>query len=670
MKIIRVIACILIGILFFFAKESKAERFTGRVFFDCLNLDYPGLEHVKLCIEKGDLQKAKTSYVAYLKERQYPKWYINWRDYLLPTNRNANVNTSEVDRYVRNELVSCGIWYQFKNEIDWTYNPTTNNFNEWTWQLNRHYFWDELGKAYWASGNEKYAKAFVSQLNSWLNQCVLPDGSGNYEGSPWRTIEAGIRMQSSWPNAFNYFLSSPNFDDESIVKMVESFYEHGKHLRQYNTKDNWLAIEMNGLYTIGVLFPEFRDASEWRNFAADKLYNEAIVQFYPDGAQRELSTGYHKASLSNIVSIFRLSQLNNYQLPNDYGARLEGMFEYFQKIMMPDGKSPAVNDAGWEDCYLQMKTAVELFPQRKDFAYTKTRGKEGEKPDYTSIWMPWAGWYIMRSGWDEDAFYAFFEVGPFGTAHQHEDKLSFILSAYGSRLITECGIYAYDSSPWRDYAVSARGHNVARIDGKDQNRGAQTNNKNVTISNEPLENLFISNEDFDIGEGYYNEGYGEDLDQSVTHHRTLKFVKNKYWVVTDEFIPIDNVEHSYDIWFHLNTDKYKFDSINNIVYSCNENTANIAIVRIGNFNDISIAVGEEKPEIQGWVSNRGKDGTYYCSPVATPIFHQKAKGNYKEYFVFIPIKKGESITLRKEKLTSTKYRLITEENSKEYIIQL
>ena len=124
-------------------------------------------------------------------------------------------------------------------------------------------------------------------------------------------------------------------------------------------------------------------------------------------------------------------------------------------------------------------------------------------------------------------------------------------------MITECGNYAYDTSKWREYAISARGHNVARIDGKDQNRFKRIGERGIRISDSPMPNLWQTNRKYDIGEGYYSEGFGEDLDSCVSHHRILKFVKNKFWLLTDEFIPLDAQEHTYDIWFHLNTDKYK-----------------------------------------------------------------------------------------------------------------
>ena len=46
---------------------------------------------------------------------------------------------------------------------------------------------------------------------------------------------------------------------------------------------------------------EFKEAADWRKTATDRLYAELDKQVYPDGAQIELSTGYHQVSLTNFV---------------------------------------------------------------------------------------------------------------------------------------------------------------------------------------------------------------------------------------------------------------------------------------------------------------------------------------------------------------------------------
>ena len=658
-RLLSVIVLILCALCCF--AQGAATTMSDKAFFDVVNLDYPGLEVVRLSVGKGDYESAKHQFVTHIKNRKHPKWYFDWRDFNAQGTRKPNANTSYADRYANNELVSCGVWHKFGSRIDWKSNYSGNNYDEWTWQLNRHHNWTTLGEAYWATGDEKYAKAFVSQLNSWIDQCEVPTKAWNGVGSTWRTLDAGVRMMGNWPNAFNRFLSSPAFDDEAVIKMVKLFYEHGAHLRSHHTNrsDNWEAVEMSGLYTVGALFPEFKQSGEWRSYAANKLYEEEQNQFYPDGAQIELTPGYHALSGSSIVSVYKIAKLNGYTLPDGYVNRLEAAYEYYQKIVLPDGTLPALNDSKWEDAHNFFLQAADLFPDRKDFRYMATGGKSGKKPSYTSVWMPWAGWYVMRSGWDKDAMYALFEVGPYGADHQHEDKLSFILYAYGNRLITECGIYAYDKSKWYDYALSARGHNVARIDGKDQNRKKLRGSEDIRLSKAPLSNPWISKRRYDYGEGEYTEGYGPALDRTVTHRRSIKFVKNKYWIVTDTFIPSDTLEHSYDTWFHFNTDSYKEFPDLNIVSSADNETSNIAILRLGENYNVDVIVGQETPEVQGWLSYTGDNNNYHCEPTATVVFHAFGSGIQRESFVFIPYPFKQTMAIKEvRKINSAKYRII------------
>ena len=77
----------------------------------------------------------------------------------------------------------------------------------------------------------------------------------------------------------------------------------------------------------------------------------------------------------------------------------------------------------------------------------------------------------MRSGWSKDDRYLLLDAGPFGYGHQHEDKLNFVIYAYGSVLVLDPGNYPYDNSVWRKYITSSYAHNVLHIDGKEQHRG-------------------------------------------------------------------------------------------------------------------------------------------------------------------------------------------------------
>lgn len=645
------------------AATPDGPRTSDAEFFEALNLNYPGLEAVKADVVGGNLEAAKTDFVKYLKTRTNVRWFFDWRTFGTPKAKKQKYNKKNADEFAKNNLVSCNVWHQFDGRVDWSANPTELKYNEWTWQLSRHPFWVELGRAYWDTGDEKYAEAFVSQMRSWVEDNPVPTKVANVPGSRWRTIESGIRTSGSWPTSFFYFLPSPSFDDYSVILMVKSFYEHAKYLKAFPSKNNWLTMEMAGLFHIGTIFPEFKEAREWQDYAAEKLYEEERIQFYPDGSQKELAPGYHFVSVNNIMKIFKIARINGYRLPDDFVERLQVTFEYGQKIMAPSGYMPGVNDSSFEDARVYLKSACGIFPEREDFLYSATDGKNGIEPSYKSLWMPWAGWYVMRSGWNsEKDLYAFFEVGPYSEGHSHEDKLSFIVEAYGNRVVTEGGTYAYDTSQWRKYVLSARAHNVSRVDGKDQSRGTidRKSDPSIRTSLAPMTNRFVNTDNYVFGEGWYTEGFGEQNDKTVSQYRAMAFIGSRYWILLDVFTPSDNKEHTYESFFHFNTPRYNILKKFVGVESADPEKANVAIVRLNSrAKGLKVVCGQETPEVQGWIPAGKKVNVYYCNPVATPTFSRKGVGEVIDPYIIIPIRKGGSVGLRKIKAVSPEEYVIS-----------
>jgi len=60
------------------------------------------------------------------------------------------------------------------------------------WELNRHQYWLQLGRAYWLTGDSRYARAIVDQLESWL------EANPPLTGINWASmLEIGLRTISS-----------------------------------------------------------------------------------------------------------------------------------------------------------------------------------------------------------------------------------------------------------------------------------------------------------------------------------------------------------------------------------------------------------------------------------------------------------------------------------------
>lgn len=620
---------------------SRGPRLGDTGFFAALDLEQPALAAVKAAVTAGDYAAARQAFVRHLKSRLTPNWTFDWRQRPQHAQRPAGANTRAADRVVAHELTSVGVAHQYGADIDWSINPTQLKYSEWTWQLSRHPFWQTLGRAYWDTGDEVYAREFAAQLSDWITDNPVPVGdSGNRAGSRWRTIEAGIRMFSSWPECFFRFLSSPSFDDDTVVLMVKSMVEHARHLMAHPTSNNWLAMEMNGLFHVGALFPEFKESALWRDTARQRLYDEMNLQVYPDGAQIELATGYHGVSLSSFLDTLRLAERNQIVLPGDYAARLERMYEYYLRLAMPDGLYPALNDSGWGDCRGPLRAGFERFPKRTDFLYVGSTGKEGEVPAFTSVAFPYAGWAVMRGGWGTQDLYLHVDVGPYGAGHQHEDKLSLLVHAYGRRLLTEGGVYAYDSSAWRRYVLSTRAHNTVLVDGQEQHRAGL---RETYVTGKALPNRWLTTAQFDFAEGWYDEGYGPNRERTVTHRRAVLFVKPEYWLVIDRLTSTDAAAHRYAAIFHFDGPNAETTAAPLLVArSTDPDQPNLAIVALQSDGvSLEIVKGQEQPSVQGWVPARG----YEVRPVATPVFTATGSGDRLLPWLLFPLRSGQELPI-------------------------
>jgi len=612
--------------------SQLGPRMTDEELFGALDLDYPGLEKVKLAVQGGDLKAAKAAFVEHIKSRRTPKYYTSWEDRPSADQRPAKPNTRQADAALALTYTVCGVPLTFEDEIDWTANPTDPFNPEWTWQFGRFSWWGSLVKAYWETEDRKYASQFVRELRSWVQSNPMPRNVNNGVGSRWRTIECGIRLAGSWPNAFFRLLGSPDFPDDDAVMMVKSFAEQAEYLHKYPTGGNWLTMEANGMGHVGVLFPEFKRAQAWRGDAVARLYKELDSQVYPDGAQKELTTGYHYVALGNFLRLARINMFNALDIPADYVGKLERMWAMGMWAMTPDRALPLVNDAWHVSVPRTLREALEFFPNREDFTWVATDGKEGAPPEHTSHFFPWAGWAVMRSGWGRDDNYLFLDVGPFGLGHQHEDKLAFLIHAYGADLLVDVGSYAYERSKMRSYVVGPYAHNIVFVDGKAQHRRGQ---RQTNVNAQPQQTPWYTTDAVDYCEGVYEDGFGGDLDRTVTHKRQILFVKPEYWIVLDTLTAGDDAAHDYQALFHLGTPTAEAsgprastlgDEANLHIYAAGQDSPTAEIIH-----------GQEEPYYLGWI---GKHGVHGKRPMPVARYTWTGSGTSHVLYAFYPTPEG------------------------------
>jgi hypothetical protein len=523
-------------------------------------LDLFNIKEVKELNKNGNISAAVDALIDYYRCRKIPSWpepAANITDLRLNL---ETINNKQLIQKAESILENRFLPDRRKpvlsdtGDILWNRSPISSP--EWLWRLHRHQWWPVLGLAYRQTGDERYTKAFVQQMLSWVRENPILTHK-NEKSSAWRLMECGMRMHVSWIPSFGLFFSSPVFDQKAKIAMLRSIYDHAQFLSSFRTSQNHLLRECNGLASVSVYFPEFNRSKRWLKIALTRLNAELKKQINPDGFHFELSTGYHWVAIDEFEKTHELLKIADLLLQDTHLQRqLEKMYHVLAYVVRPDGSFPEVNDGFIRWSSNRLVKAGKGF-KRDDFIYIGTNGTQGAVPPITSTAFKNAGYYVMRSDWSKNAKYLLFDCGPCSGFHGHEDKLSIEVFAFGIPFIVDSGSYTYENSdPYRAYFVGSQSHNTLMVDGRSQIR-RWIGDSLKTKKSWHEQAVWIQKADFDYAMGIYDEGYGKfalekpkgaDIVEDVTHTRHILFVKPDYWLVVDELQA--TALHNYQLLFH------------------------------------------------------------------------------------------------------------------------
>jgi hypothetical protein len=424
----------------------------------------------------------------------------------------------------QHEFHFFGRYFRYDTEIDWHRDPVTNrqwprlfhrdvpihNGSEaigdvkYVWELSRHQFLIDLGKAYWLFGDAPAAAAVYAIVRHWIgaNPCGV--------GVNWScALEPAFRVWS-WLWAYHFCASDQGLDDDTRALWLTSFNDHGRflyrHLELYSSPYNHLIGEASALYALGILFPEMPEAAQWRRRGRRVLEAQVRSQFHRDGGSVEQSTFYHHATLGFYILAAALGEANADAFPQDVHAAIEKAIEFSMALMQPDGHLPSIGGADDGKCIrLEHLPLWDFRPflafgavryGRSDFRFAAGEffedalwllGPEGRGrflamqpvvPTLSSA-LETSGYYVLRSGWTEEADYLCFDCGEQAAglrrddvpsaAHGHADCLSVVLWLRGRPVLVDPGFYCYNGDPaWEVHFRRTEAHNTATVDRRDQ----------------------------------------------------------------------------------------------------------------------------------------------------------------------------------------------------------
>lgn len=610
----------------------KTHRKKLIIFFNSLNTSNPKLHKVKEALRKKKLETACNELLNYFEKDRDGHYLEEYEP------KKSNNTFKKSDEIIKNRFTFLNKTYQIplkKNgRRDWHFSGTEND-PEWAWLSNRH---DQIGKTlfrdYLRTNKTEYIKYIDKFINEFIIDNITPT-EGYSRHAIWRGLEVSYRA-SNWCNIFYRMLGDHNLSDTTKILMIISLKDHAEFLiKNHKKTNNWVVTEMFGLAKIGILFPEFKQANDWKQYASKTMFQAVNKQVYPDGVQKELSFSYHRTTLQQIVKFISLFDKNNdISYDNVYFNKLiTKMYDYIAFSSRPDLSSPLNGDSNREILQKIIYNAGKKY-NKKDWVDISSNNFTNETVIPSKL-FPWAGHFISRNNFDKDAHWSFFDIGPYGTAHQHRDKLHLSISAYGNDFLVDSGRLTYSGNlakKFKGYFNYTFAHNCATIDNYGQLPYRE-------ISNKPIDSThYTISPTYDYVSSV-SEGFGKNkfqyLSKKVKHRRSMLYLRNKFWLILDNF-NLDKHRKIEIPWhWHPNlNNNITIISDNKII--AREKNGNLLLTPIYYSKKpiLKKQIGKEDYPIQGWYSSKYNN----LQKSMTTIFSVNNVTQFKIIWLILPFK--------------------------------
>jgi hypothetical protein len=531
----------------------------------------------------GTIEKIKFHGLSDIKPKDVPKDYIDSAisaadelllhhyDYLalgkIDLGREINWN-HEYKRNIDTPLL-FGPWMDYRDSVSF------GDF-KYFWELPRFQHLITLSKAYYLTGEEKYAKEAISQIKSFIEQ------SPYLLGVNWiMPMEASIRLVSiSWITVFlKEHLKKDLQACVLIDRLVRSHIDYvTNNYAAYSSANNHLIAEAAGVFIASICFSGLGKIRSHQNKAFDILCREITRQNYEDGVNKEQAVHYQLFAFNFLLLAGLLGKINGIEFPGNYWKMLEKNAIFIAAIANDNCQLPEIGDSDDGRAILLSEkdsNAVRSLLAVSAVLFNKTEFKaKAGYFDEVSFWLlgrdgkqkfdnlgcqpsvslpakfEQGGYYILTCGEPTRAKIVF-DCGPLGfgeiAAHGHADSLSFTLDAYNRAFFVDPGTYTYIATdPFRNYFRSTAAHNTVVIDSIDQ---SEMTGPFLWCAKA---DSFI--QDWQDKDGFVrvagqHDGYRR-LNDPVIHKRSIELDRKKSIVIIKDYIEAMN-SHTVEQYFHL-----------------------------------------------------------------------------------------------------------------------
>jgi hypothetical protein len=208
------------------------------------------------------------------------------------------------------------------------------------WEPSRFGFAYTLVRAYWRTGEERFAEIFWRLIEDWrAHNC--PQAGVNWKCGQ----EASFRVMA-WCFGLYGFASATASSPERIARLAQMLAVTGQRIASnlsyaLSQRNNHGISEAAGLWTLGTLFPEFRLATKWRAIGKRELERQAQELIYDDGGFSQHSANYHRVMVEDYLWCIQLGRMNGDDFSPQLLSRVSTAGKFLASLMEPEtGRLP------------------------------------------------------------------------------------------------------------------------------------------------------------------------------------------------------------------------------------------------------------------------------------------------------------------------------------------
>ncbi len=385
------------------------------------------------------------------------------------------------------------------------------------WELNRHQQLLALGRALWLTGDDRYGREIVAQLQSWLaaNPPLI--------GINWASMLELAFRSLSWVSALHLLLGArtrqpqaprevahdtcecgggdATTDEAWLVDMFVGLHHQMGHMARnlsyYFSPNTHLLGEALALYVVGQSLPELASSARWTDLGRRILLEQIDRQIEPDGGHAERSLHYHRYTHDfYLLALLMAERCGDDEASARFREAAGRLATFLREVADDNGRIALVGDD--DGGMLWPMTGRDSADVRDSLALSAVLLGRPELAPWglceETMWLAWStsrdrlpqwdpiprpapvtrvtvfpstGYVAARDG---EGGHLLFDAGPHGFlngGHAHADALAVTLSVSGRPLLIDPGTGSYTANvALRDRLRRTANHNTLTIGGR------------------------------------------------------------------------------------------------------------------------------------------------------------------------------------------------------------